>query len=249
MRSEPKRSPAYAALADGLRESIRSGQYADGRRMPTEAELAQQHEVSRQTVRRAMQQLVSEGLVYRVAGRGTFPVQAGDRFIRQLGSIEDLLALRHDTESEVVTPLHQRVDIENASRLRLPSDDVMSLTLVRFHAGEPMAVTTAYFSVELGRRVADVAEFTEVGRRRSFTVFGTIEQETGITIDSAEQSLTAATASPEIAELLQVLSGSPVLRADRLYLDRDGEPVELAISYFNPQLYSYRTRLRRHPGS
>lgn len=246
MRSEPKRPLAYAALADELRSAIRSGRYADGRRMPTEAELAAQHDVSRQTVRRAMQQLVTEGLVFRVAGRGTFPVPPSDRFLRQLGSIEDLLALRHDTESQVVTPLHQIVDIENASRLRLPTDDVMSLTLVRLHAGEPMAVTTAYFSVELGRRVAHVADFGEVGRRRNFTVFGTIEQETGITIDSAEQSLTAIAASAEVAALLRVPTGSPVLRVDRLYLDRAGEPIELAISYFNPRLYSYRTRLQRH---
>ena len=66
------RPVAYRTLAAQIRNAIRNGEYADGRQLPTEEQLAASYSVSRQTVRRAMQDLVSEGIIYRVAGRGTY---------------------------------------------------------------------------------------------------------------------------------------------------------------------------------
>ena len=126
------RSVAYRTLADTIRGEIRSGRYAGGRQLPTEEQLASRHSVSRQTVRRAMQDLVSEGIIYRVAGRGTYPVAEEDRYVRHFGSVEELMALSVDTECEIVSPLQRRVDIGNAGRLRLPSDE-----LLRSHAHPP----------------------------------------------------------------------------------------------------------------
>src|SRR5260370_37862727 len=95
---EPVKTAAYRALAAQLREAVRSGEYSDGRPLPTEGELSASYSVSRQTVRRAMQDLVSEGVIYRVAGRGTYPVAEQDRYLRHFGSVEDLMALSLDTE-------------------------------------------------------------------------------------------------------------------------------------------------------
>ena len=107
---------AYRNLADRIRTAIRDGEYADGRQLPTEEQLAASFSVSRQTVRRAMQDLVSEGIIYRVAGRGTYPVAERDRYVNHFGSVEELMALSLDTECEVVSPLQRKVDVETASR-------------------------------------------------------------------------------------------------------------------------------------
>ena len=82
------RPVAYRTLATRIRNAIRNGEYADGRQLPTEEQLAASYSVSRQTVRRAMQDLVSEGIIYRVAGRGTYPVAEQDRYVnhRQSGT-------------------------------------------------------------------------------------------------------------------------------------------------------------------
>ena len=110
------RSVAYRTLADTVRGDIRNGRYDDGRCLPTEEQLAARHSVSRQTVRRAMQDLVSEGIIYRVAGRGTYPVAEEDRYVRHFGSVEELMALSVNTECEIVSPLQRRVNIGNAGR-------------------------------------------------------------------------------------------------------------------------------------
>lgn len=242
-----RRTAAYAHLADDLRRALRTGEFPPGAKLPTENELAEQRGLSRQTVRRAMQDLVSEGLIYRVAGRGTFPMSPSKRFIRQLGSIQDLMALTMDTDVEVVSPLGLRVDIESAGRLGLPSDVVASITVVRYHADNPICTTTAFMAPEIGDALAGFAELHETGRRSSFTIFGLIEQATGTYIDGAEQSVTATAAPPAVTKYLKCAPGEPVLRVDRQYLDSQQKPVELAISYFDPTYYSYRVRLHRKP--
>jgi GntR family transcriptional regulator len=64
--------PAYAQLADILRERIERGQLAPGDPLPSETTLQQEYEVSRGTVRRAVEMLRDHGLVVTVQGRGTF---------------------------------------------------------------------------------------------------------------------------------------------------------------------------------
>ena len=79
-----KAPPAYQALREQLRDEIDAGQYRNGARLPTESELVARHRLSRQTVRRAFQDLVAEGVVYRVPGRGTYAHGDSRRYLRQL---------------------------------------------------------------------------------------------------------------------------------------------------------------------
>jgi DNA-binding GntR family transcriptional regulator len=241
------KSVAYRTLADTIRSEIRNGQYADGRKLPTEEQLSVSYSVSRQTVRRAMQDLVSEGIIYRVAGRGTYPVAEEDRYIRHFGSVEELMALSLDTECEIVRPLQRRVDVENAGRLRLHSDDLYTLALIRLHGSVPFCYTSVFLPPRMAELLSDVTDLTCQGRRSRVTVIGLIDARMSRAIMAAEQSITAAGAPSFAAERLTCEPGQPVLRVDRLYSDEAGNPVELAVSYFDPEHYSYRVKLRRSP--
>ena len=84
-------------------------------------------------MRRAFQDLVAEGVVYRVPGRGTYARRTGRRYLRQLGSIEDLMSLSDDTTMEVLAGLRRRVDVDAASRLRLDDDIVYTVVFRRLH--------------------------------------------------------------------------------------------------------------------
>lgn len=236
---------AYRMLADGLRDAIAADVYAGGRRLPTEAELASDHKVSRQTVRRAMQELVAEGYVYRVPGRGTFTADRGHRYLRQLGSIEDLLNLSVDSELEVVTPLQRRVDIDAASRLRLDSDSLYCLTFRRLHHGAPVCYTSTFLPSAVGRTLADIPELETVGATTPTTIIGLVEARMNGLIVAADQSITVGRVPREAAREIQCEPGDPLLRIDRLYYDEHDRPVELAINWYNPDMYTYRVRLQR----
>jgi GntR family transcriptional regulator len=237
---------AYRALARELRASILRHHYPEGTRLPTEAELAEQYQLSRQTVRRAFQDLVSEGMVYRVPGRGTFAASRDSRYLRHFGSIDDLIGLSLDTELEVLTPMHRHVDIQAASRLRLTGDTVYTVIYRRLHDGMPLCHTTVHVDPSVGSQLKDVPELTQTGAVSEATVLGMIDARLSAPILEAEQSITAAAATRPLAEALECDAGDPLLLIDRMYLTNEDSYVELAISYFLPERYSYRVKLRRH---
>jgi GntR family transcriptional regulator len=236
--------PAYQALREQLRGEITAGRYRDGARLPTESELVARHGLSRQTVRRAFQDLVAEGMVYRVPGRGTYASEPGRRYLRQLGSIEDLMSLSDDTTMEVLTGLRRRVDVDAASRLRLDDDVVYSVVFRRLHDGVPFVLTTVHLVPSVAQPVLDSSALAD-GAVGTHTVIGLLEPHLTEPIAEAAQSITVAPADAIVADAVGCQPGHPMLRVDRLYSDSGGRPVELSVSHFLPEQYTYRVTLRR----
>ena len=248
-------APAYRQLAADLRQAAVAGRYPPGQRLPTEAELVASTGLSRQTVRRAFQELVSEGVIYRVRGRGTFAVPGDGRYLRSFGSIDDLMALSLDTELRVVEPLHVLASLAVADTLRVPEDSVMAMSFLRLHDGVPFCHTRVHVPLEIGRRLRELPELralTEPGDGARFTVISLVDQVSDRQIHNAVQNATAVAADPDTARRLGCPPGVPVLRIERLYCDRDLVPLELAVNHFHPDRYSYRLQMRGrvdHPGT
>jgi GntR family transcriptional regulator len=245
MMTMRQRESSYVSLARAVRKQILQGHYADGRRLPTEAELSAQYQVSRQTVRRAFHDLVSEGMVYRIPGRGTFAAPRDGTYVRQFGSIDDLMGLSTDTQMDVITPLRRQVDVTAAGRLRLSTDIVYAIAFRRSHQGTPFCLTIVSLPPAAGQALTSAAELAAEGATSEVTIIGLLETRLDAPIAEAEQSITVGLADDRASEALGCPAGHPLLRIDRLYLDTNGTPVELAVSHFLPELYSYRTNLRR----
>jgi DNA-binding GntR family transcriptional regulator len=240
MRTEP----AYQTLRDQIRDEIAAGQYSDGARLPTESELVARHGLSRQTVRRAFQDLVAEGVVFRVPGRGTYASERGRRYLRQLGSIEDLMSLSDDTTMEVLAGLRRRVDVDAAARLRLDDDVVYSVVFRRLHDGVPFVLTTVHLPSSVAQPLLASAVLAD-GAVGIHTVIGLLEPHLADPIAEAAQSITVAPADDVVGAAVGCEAGHPMLRVDRLYSDSSGRPVELSVSHFLPEQYTYRVTLRR----
>ena len=235
--------PAYQRIAEELRLTVLRSQDAE-MRLPTEAELAERHGVSRQTVRRAYQELVADGLVVRTPGRGTFVAGGGSQYLRRFGTVEDLMSLSEDTEMEVLAPPARRIDIDAAGRLGLSADAVTTLSFRRLHLSVPFCVTDVYLPPEVGGLIADAPE-VQRGARSSRTIIGLLDPVLREPIGGADQTITVASADSRLAEAVECDSGEPMLRIDRLYRTVGGRAVELAVSRFVTSQYSYRSSLRR----
>ena len=216
--AEIRTAPAYQTLRDQLRGEIAAGHYRDGARLPTESELVARHGLSRQTVRRAFQDLVAEGVVYRVPGRGTYASEPGRRYLRQLGSIEDLMSLSDDTTMEVLAGLRRRVDVDAASRLRLDDDVVYSVVFRRLHDGVPFVSTTVHLVPWAAQPVLASSALAD-GAVGTHTVIGLLEPHLAEPIAEAAQSITVAPADDLVADAVGCRPGHPMLRVDRLYSD------------------------------
>jgi len=239
-----QQTTAHSLVTQQLRNDIAAGRFPTGVALPTEAELCDTHGVSRQTVRRAFQDLVTEGIVYRVPGKGTFVSNAQGKYIRSSGSIDELLALAVDSDLEVLSPPQIVIDINAAGRLHLDTDQVMSIRFRRLHHDRPYCVTAAFLPTAWGVRLQDIDDLCRVGVLRNTTVLSMVQRAAGRPIAGADQTITAVAADETVAAMLDCSPGDPLLRIDRLYFDHAGEYIELAINHFNPARYTYRFQMR-----
>jgi GntR family transcriptional regulator len=108
--------------------------------------------------------------------------------------------------------------------------------------------TTVYLHPVAGEALNDVDELRRPGAISDVTIVGLLDARLPTPIAEAEQSITAAAADPVLAGALGCQPNVPLLRIDRIYLTTDSQPVELAVSHFLPEQYSYRVKLRRSVG-
>lgn len=246
MTTRPRRvdEPEYRRLATGLRRDIQDHRWSEDQALPTDGELEDQFKVSRQTVRRAYLELVNEGLVYRVPGRGTFITPSHLRYRRPFETVDDLLALSTDTELETVEPLVGTFDARAAVELQLETRLMYGMRFFRRHSGTVFCHTSVHLPPTVGVLLEHDADFTEPGVRTTQTVIGALAAK-GVQISGAEQSTTAHAASPLLAQRLGCPEGHPLLHVERLYVEASGRPVEWAVSDFLPEHYTHRLHLGR----
>jgi DNA-binding GntR family transcriptional regulator len=115
----------------------------------------------------------------------------------------------------------------------------------RLHDETPFCLTTVFLPPAVGRKLESVPALTQAGATSTVTIIGLLDTQLEAPIAEAEQSVTVDLATGEVAEHLGCPEGHPVLRIDRLYHDTMDRAVELAISFFLPEHYSYRVKLRR----
>lgn len=243
MSRDDARVPTYQRLYEDLRAAVEDGRYGEGEQLPTEQSIAAGYGVSRQTVRRAFQDLVAQGLVYRVPGRGTFATGLSTRghYLRSVGTLEDLLAWT-GTEMELISRPFSASEPHSAALLKLPSPSVVVLVLRRFYRDKPFVSTRVSLPPELGQLLAERGTLPERGEG---TVIGNLEQVSSRRVAGASQNIIPTPCPANLAEYIDCQTGEPVLRAERLYFDTEGQPIEWAVSHYNPRRYSHRLELRR----
>ena len=97
-------TPLYYQLKSILEAKIRSHEFKEKDRLPSEAQLCEEFSVSRITVRQALLELIKSGLIYRDRGKGTFIAEgAGLKKPTLKGSIEDLVAAAEGTRIEILS--------------------------------------------------------------------------------------------------------------------------------------------------
>jgi GntR family transcriptional regulator len=221
-------SPIHERIREELATAIESGRLRD--RLPSEAELAADYGVARMTVRQALAGLVDDGLVRRRRGVGTFVVRgARRRDMRRLTGFSD--DMRADGLRVQTRMLQQRImpaPGEAAKTLELAAGaHVIHLARLRIVDGEPMIVQHSWVPSEL---FPDLWQEPLVDD----SLYATLRNHYSVSLRRADQRIAAEAADRELAEVLGVRPGSPLLRVERVTLDAGNRPVELARSWTRP---------------
>jgi GntR family transcriptional regulator len=237
--------PKYHRIYLVLREQLDEGRFSNG--LPGELALTQQFGVARVTVRRALEQLASEGLISRQPGRGTRPIgrqeraagAANDPMRTNLtGLLENLVSMGLRTSVKVLDVGTVTASEAVASALGLsPGDAVQKAIRVRSTREGPLSHITTYVPEHLARRFGR----RELSRKPILLLL----EEAGVKVGRAVQTVSARLADAEVAGHLEVSVGSALLAVRRLIYDEQERPVQWLHGLYRPDRYEYEMQLSR----
>ncbi len=240
----------YGWLAARLRASIMSGEWVPGSSIPAETQLAKSYGVALGTMRQAIAVLVTEGLLERMHGRGTF-VSSGIggasllRFFRfrTAEGAGSTTATHADTEIPVSRITEKRVvkaSAEVASALNIAMrDPVLALTRIRTLAGAPCLFERIWLPLPL------FSAFTTLNKSQwDDLLYPMFQRICSVTVYKADDSVTFCLGEDEVVQALQLHAKAPCARVERRAFDMSGRCVELRHSFGDALSFHYTAHLR-----
>ncbi|MGH3320003.1 MAG: GntR family transcriptional regulator [Streptosporangiaceae bacterium] len=211
-----------------------------GSPVPPERTLSTTFATSRTTVRQALQELVIEGRLQRIQGKGTFVAPPKVAQTLQLTSYtEDMRARGMQPASRLLDIGYVNADGPLAERLSIAAGErVLRIERLRLANEEPMAIETTHLSA---RRFPKLRGHLDVYT----SLYRALAEAYGVRMAEAEETIETGLAQPSEAELLDTDVGMPVLLLSRHSFDGDGEPVEWVRSVYRGDRYKFVARLRR----
>jgi DNA-binding GntR family transcriptional regulator len=224
--------PLYHQLAQQVMAAVESGQLATGSFLGNEIELAGRWQVSRPTVRRAIEELVAAGIMVRRRGVGTQVVSDQVRRPFKLSSLfDDLAESGREPVTDVVRHEQVAADAEVAAALGLTAGTtVVHIERRRSVGSQPLAVMRNWLIVD----VAGSITTEELTRRGLYALL----RDRGVRPHSATQRLGAVAASADEAALLSLPVGAPLVTMRRVMHDDTGRIVELGDHRYDAAHYS-----------
>lgn len=211
-----------------------------GTPVPPERTLATEFDTSRTTVRQALQELVVEGRLERIQGKGTFVAKPKVTQALQLTSYtEDMRAQGLEPASQLLDIGYIAADNRIAGLLNIkPGSQVLRIERLRLANSEPMAIETTHLSTKRFPALRrNLAKYT--------SLYAALAEVYDIHIAEAEETIETSFATPRETSLLSTDIGLPMLLLSRHSLDATGEPVEWVRSVYRGDRYKFTARLQR----
>lgn len=234
--------PIYYQLEEIIKDLIEKGELKPGDSLPAEREYAEQFQISRMTVRQALNELVNDGYLYRVKGKGTFVAERKPKIEQAL---QGLTSFTEDMKARGMKPGSQLLQFEIIQATSLIANQlgiqeygpVYEMKRIRLADNEPMALETNYISTNF------IKGLTEKIVNQS--LYSYIEKQLNLKIDYASQVIESSVANELEAEYLNILPGAPIMLIQRNTFLKDGTPVEFVKSTYRADRYKFMIQMNR----
>jgi GntR family transcriptional regulator len=226
--------PFYQQLYEILRGKVQRGEWQPGDLIPTETELIDSFQVSRNTVRQVLDMLVNEGLIYRQRGRGSFVAHPTleQSMMRIISFTEDMRQRGFTPGTKVLSAELSPAAEDIAEKLNLPPGEQLAcLRRLRLADGEPMSIEESYLVHSYCPGVLQ-HDYAQQPLREI------LEKDYGIRITSAKQVIQALLAPGELANLLEINPLNALLFIERVSYSPGKTPVEFLRIYYRADRYS-----------
>ncbi len=215
--------PYHYQLRELLRSDIEAGRWKVGERLPSERELCEAFNLSRTTVREAIDALVNEGLLRREKGRGTFVAEPKilEGLLQSPTGFTDSMreqGYRVDTKVLGIEVVPARPSV--ARELRLAADEqVIRIDRLRFILNEPILLVTSYVPY----RICPLLTNEDLTQH---SLYDLLQNKYGLRIARAKRIVEAVSANEFEARLLNIKAGAPLMLIESTSFMEDGTPVE-----------------------
>ncbi|GEL15150.1 GntR family transcriptional regulator [Pediococcus cellicola] len=226
-----KEAPKYEIVADHLRQQILEKEFTINEQLPQENAIADAYNVSRITVRKALDILVDENLIYRIQGSGTF---VKDNQPHETGAKEESLEI-FDFSKFKVKLLNFAVD--------KPNSDIM----------DQLNVTAFDFTYEIERLILDeddeVVAFQKIympakviqGMRMDVlkgSIYEFLTEDQGLVLGSAIRTLSSEIANDNTVKIMNLKAAEPLLTMEQRSFLENGQIFEYVYNYIRPSKFS-----------
>ncbi|PKO21934.1 MAG: phosphonate metabolism transcriptional regulator PhnF [Chloroflexi bacterium HGW-Chloroflexi-1] len=233
--------PYYEQLAELLRREIDAKQaQGEAYQLPSENELAEQHGISRATVRHALDELERDGWIYRQKGVGSFAVvRRVEQELTQLASTTEVMHRRGWSLVSKVISLEQMPAAPHVARaLELAEGaPVYELRRLRMVDGVPASVQTNYLPAALCPRLEE--------NDLTSSLYQLLESRYSLRLWTGRETLRARGAAGREAQLLEIQDGAPAMYAERITYAATGVAVEYLEAVWRGDRYDFKVTLTR----
>ncbi len=229
----------YGIVYSQLAEKIALGEWKVGEKIPTEMELCKLFGVSRITVRRALDELLQRGLIRKEMGKGTFveqPLMLSPR--TQIYSFtNEIIRMGYKPGAKLIFQKEISANKKIAEDLGIHENDkIIYLRRLRTANNFPLFIGDSYLNTQAFPNISN-ADFSKL------SIAQIIDETLKLKVVRVEQWINTSNPSDEIANLLKLDIGCPILKMKRIVYLEGGIPVESVIAYFHPQHYTHYSEI------
>ncbi|NBB89164.1 MAG: UTRA domain-containing protein [Bacteroidetes bacterium] len=236
--------PRHAQISQELREAIEKKVYGPKEKLPSEKELAEEFQVSRITVRRALQTLENEHLIQRSQGRGSFvcDAQSGRPALELTDFTEDMARAGRQATSNVLSKALIKAPERVSAALQIPpKTKVLELIRLRLADGQPIAIDKTYLPIFYAQLIEDE-------NLKEQTIYQILETKYDITIQKGCIKIKAGVAPLQWATQLEVQTNDPILQVERVSYTIQEKPVYYQIRFNRFDKVQYELMAERQSG-
>lgn len=231
--------PLYHQLKQIIEEKIGLGEWKTGDKILSENELRQMYAISRNTVQRALDELVQEGVLERKQGKGTFVAKPKiDQPLTGFYSFSKVIADQGMRPKDIILDVRTvPAEYKITRRLKIrQNDEVISLQRLRTANDDPIILETSYLPRVLVKKLSRVD-------LEQYSLYDLLEKKYGIIVVKAKETFEPVLVREEEEELLGVKAGTPGLLLDRIAYDTNGRAVEYCRSIVRGDRCRFYTEL------
>ncbi|MGH1285348.1 GntR family transcriptional regulator [Bacillus toyonensis] len=221
-------SAKYKQIADVLEQNIRDGLFTETKKLPTEEALMNRFEVSRNTIRKVISQLVNRGYIFQVQGSGMFLRETSVTDYINLGSLRGLTKNRvsQNIETQVLELEVIDADEEIAKQMQCEiGNRLYFLKRLRIIDGKPFSIEVSYFKKDIIPYLNEEIALS--------SVYSYFIEDLRLNIGFADKVISCEKVNKENAQLLELNEGDPALLIENTVYLVNGTIFELSQSMFH----------------